>query len=163
LLNRRRDRIAKRTVLKGGIVDVNPRTLAGKLEQVEKDLERLSSEIMELDAGFASITSGEQRQHLLLEISNLVRKSGMELLAIAGKGASLNKMERNLKRPLLKLTARCDYYQLLAFLDGLQGLSNNVAVMQIKLQIDDKKEKKDSKQRVEESSGLFQVFMMLAI
>jgi len=87
MLNRRRDRIAKRTVIKAGVVDVNPRTLAGKIEQVEKDLERLSSEIMELDAGFASITSGEQRQHLLLEISNLVRKSGMELLAIAGKGA----------------------------------------------------------------------------
>jgi len=168
MLNRRKDRIARRTVLTTRTVDVNPRTLAVKMKKIENNFEQMSEEILKLEAGFAPIASSERRQSLLLEISTLVRKSGMELLAIAGKAAPQNSkdiatvVDHYLKRPLLKLTARCDYWELLDFLDGLKNLSANVAVMQIELHVESM-EMEDDKKKQDSPSDLLQVFMMLAI
>lgn len=140
MLHRRQDRIEKRT----GVGDLGsggpvPQTIVKKIEEAEKQLQDVRAAFDELDTGFAPVDSSEVRQQLLLEISTLAERTGVELLSVAGKGFSPEKelsvpvVDAALGRPLLAVTAHTDFTRLLDFLHGLKDLSFYVSVMKLKV------------------------------
>ena len=140
MVKRRLDRIAKRT--KPAMqTEANPRVLASRVKRLDKQLEEVTVALDELKAGFAPVEPGTEQQRLLLEISTLARRSGVELVSIGRQdtpttgvpvgGSHVPTVDRRLGRPLLKLSARSGYWELLDFLDGLEGLSYQVSVMRL--------------------------------
>ncbi|MCG8428269.1 MAG: hypothetical protein MI754_13020 [Chromatiales bacterium] len=143
MIKRRLDRIEKRTKLNvknGG----NPRSLAQQIKRVDETLNKLSAEVETVEAGFVPVDAIAEQQRLLLEVSTLARQAGVELLSV-GRSTQVRRaladtqdqsaggapVDRRLQRPLMKISARSNYWQLLDFLDGLKGLTFDVAVMQI--------------------------------
>ena len=148
MISRRQDRIAKRTKVETKDLSANPQAVRRKIEEVDQQLVKINESFNELDSGFAPIESSDARQHLLLEITTLARRTGMNLLAISRKGLSTEDgmvaapLDPTLGRPLLILTANSQYQQLIAFIKGLKDLSFYVSVMNMKLysrQLENKK------------------------
>ena len=138
LLSRQLDRTKKRTV--DAPTDVlSPQTVAKKIERVDEELNSIRTQFDELDSGFAPIDSTESRQLLMLEISSLAERTGVELLSASSKGFSPGKdpgqpkVDPVIGRPLLEITANADYHRLMSFLSGLRELSFYVSVMKIKI------------------------------
>jgi cell division protein FtsB len=167
-LSRRMDRLAKRTVITVQEVSTNPRVLQKSIEKIDRELVFLKAEIKQLSSGFATATSSDERQRLILEIFTLAAKSGVVLDTISGKSTSLSSKRTSAvvdsywKRPLFKLSASAGYFELLKFLDGLKGLSKYVAVMNIDLQIR-QREAVNNKKNAAKPQGPLQVLMTLAI
>jgi hypothetical protein len=142
MLSRRLDRIKKRG---GGDEKAeagpNPRMLAGKLAKVEAQLKGNATVYGALDVGFAPLESGAERQQLMLEISRLAERSGLQLQSVSRKGAggpkemTITAEDPVLGRPLLIVTGQARFEQLLNFLDGLKRLPYQVSVMNLKLKL----------------------------
>lgn len=140
LLSRKQDRIEKRTKigdLAGG--GLNPKIVAKQIAKIDKEIEALSGTFDELDTGFAPIDSAETQQQLMLEISTLAKRTGVDLLSVARKGFRVDEditfapLDKELGRPLLVITANAEYVPLLEFLRGLKDLSFYVSVMNFKV------------------------------
>lgn len=138
MLHRRKDRIAKRTKVRSlDHSGQNPQVIARKIEEVEAEIAEVSSAFNELDTGFAPVDSSDVRQQLMLEISTLAERTGVELLSVERKGAAPREggavavpaVDPVLGRPLLELTATSQYGELLDFLQGLKDLSFYTSVM----------------------------------
>ncbi|ABK98443.1 hypothetical protein [Pelobacter propionicus] len=141
MLHRRQDRIKKRAGAVDTVVGAasSPQAIAKRIETVDAELDSLRMEFDELDSGFAPVDSTETRQQLLLEISALAERSGVELTSVARKGFSPEKdlgtpaVDPAVGRPLLLITANTTYPYLLTFLYGLRDLSFYVSVMKVKM------------------------------
>jgi len=143
LLHRKQDRIIKRTTMgeiknSGG----NPKVIQKKIDQIDKEIAETVGSFNELDTGFAPIDSTEVQQQLLLEISKLAERTGIELISVAKKGytrkgeLSIAPIDPELGRPLLTLIANSSYFPLLDFLHGLKDLTFYVSVMNLKIYTD---------------------------
>jgi len=140
MLNRRKDRIEKRTSMNDfGGNGLNPKTISKKIEKVDRQLQELANSFDELDTGFAAVDSSDMRQQLMLEISTLAQRIGVELLSVARKGSSPKEemtrasVDPVLGRPLLVIRANAFFWQLIDFMHGLKDLSFYVSVMNLKL------------------------------
>lgn len=140
MLDRRKDRIEKRTRVDDlGSGGPSPRTIVKKIEEVDAELNGVRAVFDELDTGFAPVESTDARQQLMLEISTLAARTGVELLSVARKGFSpesqlgLPVVDATLGRPLLVVTAHADFRRLLDFLHGLKDISFYVSVMNLKV------------------------------
>jgi hypothetical protein len=156
LLHRRQDRIEKRTETDVKATSANPQAVRRQIEETDKKLREIKENFNELDTGFAPLDSGDMRQQLLVEISTLARRTGVELQSVARKGlegksgqelldtggrrvqpvaADSGQMavDPSLGRPLLLVSAVGQYEPLLSFLRGLKELSFYVSPMQIRL------------------------------
>jgi hypothetical protein len=155
MLHRRQNRIETRTetVALGG--SANPQAIKRQLEEADKKLQGIKESFNELDTGFAPVDSSDMRQQLLLEISTLAQRTGVELVSVARKGlegksgsellgsgrrnqpaetdAGPAAMDPELGRPLLLVNAMGQYQPLIAFLRGLKDLSFYVSPMQVRL------------------------------
>lgn len=139
-IHRRADRIKKRAAtpdsLAGGPA---PQAIVKQIQEVDAKLTGIRASFDELDTGFAPVESIEMRQQLMLEISTLAERTGVEILSVARKGFSPEKelglpvVDPLLGRPLLEVTANADFRRLLEFLHGLRDLSFYVAVMNLKV------------------------------
>ncbi len=140
MLNRRQDRLVKRA----GVDDLGsggpaPKSLETQIEKVDRELAALKEGQDELDSGFFPLDSAEMRQQLMLEISALAERTGVELLSVARKGFTPEKIlgeltvDPVLGRPLLELKANTDFGNLLDFLHGLKDLSFHVAVIKLNI------------------------------
>lgn len=111
--------------------------LQGLIVKAEKKLHDITSSFDELDTGFAPIESTEVQQQLMLEISKLAERSGVELLSVVRKGVdssgnlTLNALDDEVGRPLLALRAYSSYTGLLRFLYGFKELSFYASAMDI--------------------------------
>lgn len=140
LLHRKLDRIEKRASM-GEIKDSggNPKVIQKKIDQLDKEIAITTGSFNELDTGFAPIDSTEVQQQLLLEVSKLAERTGIELISVAKKGytkkgeLSIAPIDPVLGRPLLILIANSKYFPLLDFLHGLKDLSFYVSVMNLKI------------------------------
>lgn len=137
MIHRRQDRIKKRADvgdLGGG---PSPQALRQQITKVDGELAALREGLEELDSGFVPLESTEMRQQLMLEISTLAERTGVQLLSVARKGFSPEKVLGQLTvdpvvgRPLLEVKANTDFGRLLDFLHGLKDLSFYVAVMKL--------------------------------
>lgn len=140
MLHRRQDRIEKRAGFdEKKIGSFNPRAISAKIEKVDEQLKELSVAFDELDTGFAPLESSDVRQQLMLEISTLAERTGVELVSVSRKEISRGKekavvpVDPVLGRPLLVVTANARFGQLLDFLHGLKNLSFHVSVMNLKI------------------------------
>ena len=140
LISRRKNRIETRTSLENvGQEGRNPKIIEREIAQVEEELKEASQAFHELDMGFAPVESSEVRQQLMLELSNLSARSGIELVSISRKGVSPEgevigpQVDPELGRPLLVLTANAQFGNLMDFLHGLKDLSFYTSVMNIKV------------------------------
>ncbi len=140
LLHRRQDRIDKRADLgkvKGS--GLNPEVLEKKIAKTEELLAAEKASLNELDSGFVPIDSNEERQLLMLEISRLAQRTGVDLLLVARKGYNPESeltsavLDPQIGRPLLEVTANCDYGQMISFISGLKDLSYYVSVMRMRV------------------------------
>lgn len=118
----------------------SPRQVEEQISEADKRLKELSATFNELDSGFAPLESDAERQQLMLEISTLAQRTGIELLRVSRKGLSSGEgpsppapVDPTLGRPLLVVEARAQYHHLLRFLEGLKDLSFYVSVMNLKL------------------------------
>lgn len=146
MLNRRADRIKKRAGGdEKGDSGPNPQTVASQIEKADAQLKAIAAAFDELNTRFAPLESGRERRQLMLEISRLAERSGVQLLSVARKGASSGKemtaapLDPVLGRPLLVVTADARFGQLLTFLDGLRQLPFHVSVMNLKIYSDHRK------------------------
>lgn len=161
-LSRINNRISTQASIDPGVLNANPSSVKRQLEEVEKKLSSIKAEFNELDTGFVPADSSDLRQQLLVEISTLARRTGVELQTVARKGLEgksgpdlLNSnrhaqaadmdsgpaaVDTALGRPLLLVTAVGQYDRLLAFLHGLKELSFYVSPMQIRLRSNQLKE-----------------------
>lgn len=168
MLNRRKDRIAKRTQFTGKEAGANPRMLNSEIEILDKELVSLVIEIDAINDGWATVTSSVERQKLLLEIATLARDSGMDLQAMAAKEFSQSGddapeiVDPYLLRPVIMLSARADYWQLRGFLNGLKELSGHVSVMHLALQFR-QKTAGGGKEKVDPKSGTLLITLELVI
>lgn len=123
----------------GKLSSLPPKVLERQIRSVEEQAEVVKAEFNELDTGFAPMDSAEMRQQLMLEISALAERAGIELLRVSRKGfrpeggETVLVIDKELGRPLLLLTANATFDQLLGFLDGLKELSFYVSVMKMSL------------------------------
>ncbi|PHR27258.1 MAG: hypothetical protein COA36_09735 [Desulfotalea sp.] len=151
MLHRKLDRIKKRTSMvniqnSGG----NPKVIQRRIDKIDKKIAATIAEFDELDTGFAPIDSTEIQQLLLLEISKLAERTGLELISVAQKGytrkgeLSIAPIDPILNRPLLMVIANGDYFTLLDFLHGLKDLSFYVSVMNLKMYTELNSEEKAS-------------------
>lgn len=179
MVNRQQDRIQKRTKSASQVqaeMQVNPRVLARQLEKIDQELEQLTAELDELKAGFIPLEAGnEQRRLLLLELSTLARKTGVELLAVASgtggagggvaKGAealSATAVDRRLGRPVIKVSGRSGFWQLLDFLDGMENLSYQVAVVRLAIRSRHEQAGEGSKKDSSTAPGALDLSLVLA-
>lgn len=140
MLHRRKDRIEKRATT-GDLTKIgpSPQIIGKKIEEVDKALAEVAASFDELDTGFANVDSGDVRQELLLEISKLAERSGVELVSVGSKGASAKGdmpavvIDPQLGRPMLKITANAPFASLMRFLQGLRELSFYASVMNLKV------------------------------
>ena len=143
LLHRKMDRISKRASMgeiknSGG----NPKVIQKKIDEIDSEITTTTSSFDELDTGFAPIDSTEVQQQLLLEVSKLAERTGIELISVAKKGytrkgeLSIAPIDPELGRPLLTVIANSRYFSLLDFLHGLKDLSFYVSVMNLKIYTD---------------------------
>jgi hypothetical protein len=140
MLHRRQDRIEKRAgsddLGRGG---QSPQTVISKLKKVDEQLKEVTATFDELDTGFAPVDSSDVRQQLMLEISTLAARTGVELLSVSrkeigpGNQRTIAPVDPILGRPLLVVTANAKFGQLLDFLYGLKELSFYVSVMNLKV------------------------------
>jgi hypothetical protein len=142
MIHRRKDRIEKRANIKDvGGNNLSPKVLAVKIEDVEKRIEEVSTSFGggDLDSGFAPVESDEARQELLVEISTLAERTGVDLLSISRKGVPVRNEKAaapapsDLGRPMLEIKAAASFKRLLDFLHGLKDLSFYVSVTNLKL------------------------------
>lgn len=155
MLHRRQDRIEKRAETDALNTGANPQTIKRQLEETEKKLQELKEGFNELDTGFAAVDSSDMRQQLLVEISTLAQRTGVELVSVARKGLEGKSgsellgsgragqpvqadngpaaLDPELGRPLLLLSAVGQYQPLLSFLSGLKELSFYVSPMRVRL------------------------------
>jgi hypothetical protein len=137
MIHRRQDRIKKRADIGNLGGGPSPQALKQQIEKVNGELAALKEGLNELDSGFVPLDSTEMRQQLMLEISTLAERTGVELLSVARKGFSPEKVlgeltvDPVLGRPLLEVKANTDFGRLLDFLHGLKDLSFYVAVMKL--------------------------------
>ncbi len=140
MLNRRKDRIEKRANI-AGLKDtgLNPEVMRRKIEEVEARIQAVAAGFDELDTGFAPVDSSEVRQQLMLEISTLAARTGVELLSVsrkgmAGKGEMIAvPVDPVLGRPLLVINASAPFWNLYDFLRGMKDLSFYASVMNLKI------------------------------
>ncbi len=142
MLSRRKDRIEKRTSmdqLDGGGVSV--RTMENRIAKVETQIEAEWELLNTLDSGFVPMDSVEKQQELMLELSRLAARSGVQLLSVGRRGHSALQpyIDSSSGRPLLDIKAIAQYGQLIYFLNGLPELSFHVAVLNVKIDSSDPK------------------------
>lgn len=137
MLSRRMDRIKKRVGAdEPGSGAANPQLVASQIAKVEARLKELGAGQV---TGFAPADSAGDRQRLLLELSRLAERCGVQVLSVARKGANGAKgaggalLDPVLGRPLLVFTGSARFGQLLQFLDGMKRLPFNVSVMNLKI------------------------------
>jgi hypothetical protein len=139
MLNRRLRQTQTRAKIENLDSGPNPQMIRRKIEEVEKEIEEVAASFDELDTGFAPVDSSDVRQQLMLEISTLAERTGVELLSVARKGvsprgdASLAIVDPKLGRPLLEVTANTQFSELLDFLEGLKDLSFYSSVMKLQV------------------------------
>jgi hypothetical protein len=140
MLHRRQDRIEKRAGSDDlGHGSINPQVVISKIKKVDEQLKEVTAAFDELDTGFAPVDSSDVRQQLMLEISTLAARTGVELLSVSrketvrGNQRIIAPVDPDLGRPLLVVTANARFGQLLDFLYGLKELSFYVSVMNLKV------------------------------
>lgn len=154
-ISRIQDRIKKRADTEALTTSANPQTIKRQLEETEKKLQQIREGFNELDTGFAAVDSSDMRQQLLVEISTLAQRTGVELTSVARKGLEGKSgsellgsgrrgqqtegdtaplaMDPELGRPLLLVSAVGQYQPLVTFLRGLKELSFYVSPMRLRL------------------------------
>lgn len=139
-LSRKLNRIETRTEMEDfDIGNLNPKLVAKKVDEINRQLVEIREGRNELDSGFAAVDSTEDHQQLMLEISTLASRTGVEMLSIArkgfrsGDGGSFAPVDPVLGRPLLELTANSQFGPLLDFFHGLKDMSYYVSVVNIKV------------------------------
>jgi hypothetical protein len=138
-LNNQKNRTKTSAQVDLGSGGLSPGVIANKIEEVEQELNKVRESFDELDTGFAPVDSAEMRQQLMLEISTLAERTGVELLSVGRKGFTPEKgpdtsvVDPVIGRPLMEVTANADFPRLLGFLHGLKDLSFYVAVMKLKV------------------------------
>lgn len=172
LLHRKQNRIESRTEI-GDIKNsgASPKTLKKKIEEVQEEITAIGSSFDELDTGFAPIDSTEVQQQLLLEVSKLAERAGIELISVAKKGYtrdgefSIAPVDPVLRRPLLVVIANANYFGLLNFLHGFKELSFYVSVMNLKIYTDLSQEQQSTMRipKREVPPGVLTVVMELSI
>ena len=148
LVNRRKDRIEKRTSLDAVSIDgPNARILRNRIAEAEEQLAALAEESKTLEARFAPVDSNEIQQRIMLAISTLAERSGVRLVALSRQNAPSasvrapgnSAVARAQGRPLLDVTARARFDSLFHFLNALETLPYHVCVMNLKLYTSDPK------------------------
>lgn len=173
MVNRIKDRISKRTAGAELGQDIpNSRVVENRQKKIEEKIAILHTKLNNTGVKFAPIDSAEDRQALKVEFSTLAEKVDLELLSVSRRGASVSGeddaklvLDKSTHRPLVDVEARAGYVELLNFLDGLETLSYQVAVMNIRIYAQKERQgRAGRKQRVEESSDsrLF-IFMEVSI
>jgi len=153
MVSRRANRIEVRTDTDVKAPTVDPKIINRKAEETDEKLREIKESFNELDTGFAPLDSSDMRQQLLLEISNLARRTGVTLTSVVRKGlegkggaellgrgqqqheggSAQVALDPTLGRPLLVVRAVGQYQPLIAFLRGLKELSFYVSPMQVRL------------------------------
>ncbi|PIE68526.1 MAG: hypothetical protein CSA21_07035 [Deltaproteobacteria bacterium] len=140
LLHRKLNRIETRS--KGINLDtgINANTAARKIKETEKKIAEISGGVNSLDGSFAPLDSPDVQQQLLLKLSTLAERTGVELLSVSRKGFQAENgeeiiapLDRELGRPLLIVTANTEFMPLLDFLEGLKKFPFYVSVMNLKV------------------------------
>ncbi|WP_309400850.1 hypothetical protein [Cerasicoccus maritimus] len=141
MLNRRADRIEKRTGLEG-IDATGPtiRTIQKRIAEADTKLHTVNEKYTAMSAGFASLESTEEQHQLMLEISTLAERTGVNVISVAREGSVIRNgqpgqipVDRELGRPVIEVTARAQFYALLNFLHELDALTYHAAVVNLKL------------------------------
>ena len=140
MLSRKKNRIEIKASL-DGVTDSgqSPKIIEQKILDVEERIRAVAAEFDELDSGFAPVNSSDVRQQLMLEVSTLAARTGVGLLSVSRKGATikgntaLSGIDREIRRPLLVIKAYSGFWGLIDFLHGLKDLSFHVSVMNLKL------------------------------
>jgi len=141
MLSRKTDRIEKRTATDdlSRIGKANPKAIEKRISEIDAEIAAVRAADNELDSGFAPVDSSEMRQQLMLEISKLAERSGIELISAARKSYSVAGEEPvpvidpEIGRPMLVLTANAYFDRLITFLRELEELSFHVAVVNLKV------------------------------
>ncbi len=152
LVHRRMDRMKKRTKVTAQTQE-SPQTYAKKLTEAESALSLLQTQWDGARVGFVALEDRDAQQRLLLDISTLAEGSGIQVLK---SGALFSATPENangqgprvdirLGRPLLQISARSNYWQLLAFLDGLPDLNHQVSVVQLAMTVRSEEKAKEEK------------------
>nr|WP_319393865.1 hypothetical protein [uncultured Desulfobacter sp.] len=143
MLHRRQDRIDKRANIDNlSSKGLNPKVIQKKIDEARKKFKALSQDFDELDTGFAPVDSADVKRQLMLEISTLADRTGVNLVSVVQKGVSLTDegtsvyLDPQVKRPLLDISAQAKFWDLIDFLNGLKELSFYVSVMNLKLYAD---------------------------
>lgn len=144
LVNRRLDRIEKRA--KPPELSAIPvKSIERELAQLDQVLEFTNGELNSLKSGFVSLENPTDLQTLRLEVSELARASGVEVMRVSGIGVNAAdevrsisdalalKTDNRFGRPLMSMTARGTFNAFLSFLDGLEDLSKHVVVVRVAL------------------------------
>lgn len=171
MLSRRKDRIEKRASL-GKIAGGGPnlRTMENRIGQVEEQLKEVSAAFGKLDARFAPVDSDEVQQKLMLDLSTLAERTGVDLVSISrrgispeGKATTANApVDRALGRPLIDVTAKARFGALFNFLNELETLPFHVCVVNLKLYTKDPKNERGSAQG-DTSAGELHVQLLMTL
>lgn len=141
MLSRRMNRLETRASMdKIGGSGLTPKTVEKKIADVEEQIVAVNASFDELDTGFAPENSSAMRQQLMLEISKLADRTGLEIITARRKGytaeggdSGSSIIDPLIDRPLLAITAQAPFDTLQEFLQGLKDLSFHMAVMKLKI------------------------------
>ena len=152
MLNRRRNRIETRANV-DNLEDIwiNPKVLETRIREAEERLEAMAETSDDLDSGFVAPDDSAAYQQLLLELTTLAERTGVEILSIVRKTnppPAREPARRNTRgkvpvataneppppiRPLLVVRTGAPFIDTLDFLRGMKDLSFYVCVMNLKI------------------------------
>ncbi|MDR0528997.1 MAG: type II secretion system protein M [Zoogloeaceae bacterium] len=132
---------AEEELKKNNMAGLNPQAIQLDLARARASLERQEAELERLLARFVPLEDLESLQMLKAELTRLAENGDMEVIALEhiyrrpeerDRPPTLELLKESMtanpyKRPLLRLKARASYWGLIAFLDGLSGLSHVAA------------------------------------
>lgn len=129
MLNRKLDRLEKRTRFEGDPSKIDTRSLAARLKKIEKKDDDIN---VKLDKVLNLFAKTDNHQNLLLSLSELAQRTNINVLS---QTTSISKkdqtpiplIDKKTGRPMLILSATSNYWELMNFLEGLKKLNYLVA------------------------------------
>ncbi|MEM7405570.1 MAG: hypothetical protein AAF458_09780 [Pseudomonadota bacterium] len=128
MINRRIDRLEKRTVVDDEILR-STGVLASRLDKRKSEADIQRKTLAELNSSFVKLEDANARQQHVLALTKLAEQSGLTVRSqspesrgpsAADGPAAVN--DRISGRPMVRVRARGNFFQLMRFLDGLKEL-----------------------------------------
>ena len=159
MLHRRKDRIEKRTNIKGVETGgVTIKTMENRVAELDQKLKEASSVLAKVNSRFAPVDATDLQQQLMLELSATAARTGVTSVSISRKNftrkdtsITTTSVDPVTGRPLLDLTLKARFPALTHFLEALKDLSFHVSVMNVKVYAPNLSSKRSSEVEIDPS------------